>query len=295
MKAGPELLQAPDLTDAPQVLPPGCSWHTLTLGPQSLGYVLRRSRRRSIGLIVRDTGLLIQAPTWASRQQIEAAIQQKSSWIRDKLQARTRRLELLALQARQWRDGGSMSYLGVAIGLRLAGSGEARYSGTPETPQVGDNLLLPLPASAEAVHIQAHAQAWLQARALIDFERRLRHYLNLSGQWIQGWGLSTARGRWGSCTSQRRIRLNWRLIHLEPALIDYVVAHEVAHLRHMNHSPAFWQVVEQLCPDFRQARSRLTQHSPESLPLPGPGSWPGPGPQSAVPAPSSPAFAYDKG
>jgi hypothetical protein len=69
--------------------------------------------------------------------------------------------------------------------------------------------------------------------------------------------LSSARTRWGSCSSRSGIRLHWRLIHLPPALIDYVVAHEVAHLLEMNHSPRFWAVVERLYPDWRAARADL--------------------------------------
>ncbi|HNB07544.1 MAG TPA: DUF45 domain-containing protein, partial [Thauera aminoaromatica] len=69
--------------------------------------------------------------------------------------------------------------------------------------------------------------------------------------------LSSAATRWGSCSTRSGIRLHWRLIHLEPALIDYVVAHEVAHLAEMNHSPRFWAVVERLYPDWRAARAAL--------------------------------------
>ena len=69
--------------------------------------------------------------------------------------------------------------------------------------------------------------------------------------------LSNARTRWGSCSSRSGIRLHWRLVHLSPALIDYVVAHEVAHLVEMNHSPRFWAVVERLYPDWREARAAL--------------------------------------
>lgn len=251
----------------PEVLPTGCSWHTLTVGDEPLGYALRRSRRKSIGLVVRDAHLLIQAPVWASQRQIDEAITQKSAWIRDKQRQQVRQLEQLALQATQWRDGGRIPLLGVAITLRLDGSQPLHYDGEPEAPRPQDILWLPLPASADTLRIQECAQAWLQQRARQDFGPRLQRYLAQAGRSITGWGLSSARGRWGSCTSGGRIRLNWRLIHFAPALIDYVVAHEVAHLRHMNHSAAFWHELDRLYPDSRQARNTLAQHTPANLPL----------------------------
>lgn len=257
----------PAASEPPPALPPGARWLTLQLDGWTLGYALRRARRKTIGLHVRDAGLAIQAPAWATRAQIEDAIRHKAAWIRDKLEDRDRRLEQLALQAGQWRPGGRIPYLGVAIELRLDGARPARYEGDPDAPAEGDRLYLPLPDAADAGRIQERAQAWLQARARIDFDARLRRCLDRAGQSIAGWGLSSAQGRWGSCTSQRRIRLNWRLIHFAPALIEYVVAHEIAHLKEMNHGPAFWREVERLCPDFRAARDTLRRQPPDTLPL----------------------------
>jgi predicted metal-dependent hydrolase len=79
--------------------------------------------------------------------------------------------------------------------------------------------------------------------------------------------LSSAMGRWGSCNSRREVRLTWRLVKAPPELVDYVVCHELAHLRHMNHSPAFWAEVERQCPGYRALRDRLhaTDHDYRSF------------------------------
>jgi len=69
--------------------------------------------------------------------------------------------------------------------------------------------------------------------------------------------LSSAGTRWGSAGADGTIRLNWRLVHFAPAVIDYVVAHELAHLREMNHSAAFWDVVRSVVPGYEQARASL--------------------------------------
>lgn len=248
-------------------LPAGCSWHTLLVEGEPLGYALRRSRRRSIGLVVRDAGLMIQAPTWASRQQIEDTITHKARWIRTKMREHAQRLRQLALQASQWREGGHIPYLGVPITLHLDGSCSIAYTGDAAAPAAGDTLSLPLPDDAAADRIQECAQAWLQSRALLDFEVRLQRCLERAGQPAAPWSLSSAHSRWGSCSSQRHIRLNWRLIHLAPTLIEYVTAHEVAHLRHMNHGPDFWREVTHLYPDPHAARARLAHLAPGALNL----------------------------
>ena len=75
--------------------------------------------------------------------------------------------------------------------------------------------------------------------------------------------LSNARSRWGSCHASGRISLNWRLIHMPRHLIDYVVVHELAHLREMNHSPRFWKLLERLCPNTERAKVWLDVHGPD--------------------------------
>ena len=98
----------------------------------------------------------------------------------------------------------------------------------------------------------------IQAFALSHFEARVAEFAARLGVRPPPVRLTSARTRWGSC-SARAIRLHWRLIHLPAALVNYVVAHEVAHLQHMDHSPAFWAVVERLYPDARSARRQLRE------------------------------------
>ncbi|MEY4978858.1 MAG: hypothetical protein RLZZ352_1128 [Pseudomonadota bacterium] len=103
----------------------------------------------------------------------------------------------------------------------------------------------------------AHREQLNQAHAL--FTQRLNHFAPLLGVRYTQLRLSNARTRWGSANSRGHIALNWQLIHLPPELIDYVVVHELSHLRHMNHSPAFWAVVASILPDHVQRRQALKQ------------------------------------
>ncbi|MGB3835560.1 M48 family metallopeptidase [Castellaniella sp.] len=255
------------LTPQPWLPPTGYRRKLLLRPGEPLEYGLRRSHRRSIGLTIRDAHLLIQAPSWASQSQIETAIHTKADWIDRKLRAAQQRLDVLAVQPAQWRKGGHIPYLGVMIELALDSARTLHFSGNQASPDHHDLLFLPLPDNAGPSRIQERTQGWLQEQARRDFGIRLQATLARAGQTILDWRLSNAQGRWGSCSSTRRIHLNWRLIHLPSTLIDYVVAHEVAHLTEMNHSPAFWREVEHLYPDFKQARDALAQHHPGSLPL----------------------------
>lgn len=245
--------------DAP--LPPGGEdgvgrRRYIQLGSEILGYSLRRSRRRSIGFLIEDAGLRVTAPHWVTLPQIEQAIREKQRWIVGKLSEwRTRRLPVRI----EWRDGGTLPFLGEELTLRLGGGLE---------PTRGDagQLWLALPHDADATRISDAACAWLQQRALEEFQARAAGFARRLGVTPRRIALSSARTQWGSCTADRVVRLNWRLIHFAPAIIDYVVAHELAHLKEMNHSRAFWDTVGELLPDYAVSRRELRQHHPARLP-----------------------------
>jgi hypothetical protein len=110
-----------------------------------------------------------------------------------------------------------------------------------------------------AVDTQRALVRALQARALAWYHGRVEECCHRLALPVPPVRLSNARTRWGSCSVRSGIRLHWRLVHLRPALIDYVVAHEVAHLLEMNHSPRFWAVVERLYPGWREARAQLRE------------------------------------
>ncbi|NYT64669.1 M48 family metallopeptidase [Alcaligenaceae bacterium] len=252
----------------PPTLPKGTCWREVHTPQQAIGFVIIRSRRSSIGLVVNDDGLQIRAPSWVSLSQIDAAVIERANWILDKLKIRQQRQAQLATATTQWETGGIMPYMGVHIHLKLdANQQEHTFSGDVFNPAQGDTLALSLPSNASRERVRDSVHAWLQQQALLWFEQRLQYFLTKGQLTIQRWRLSSATTRWGSCSSNGNIMLNWRLIHFKHAVIDYVIAHEVAHLREMNHSKHFWREVEQLMPDFAAARNALRQHNPGSLPL----------------------------
>ncbi len=265
----PDALQPLSLSLAPPAeLPAGARWRQVQGACHAIGFVLVRSRRKSIGLTVNDDGLQVTAPGWVPLRQIDAAVIEKERWILEKLAQRQARQKQLAMADTQWEHGGTIPYLGVRICLALEHTGHGHvFKGKPFSPTAGDKLLLPLPYGVERSRIRDSAHGWLQAQAKEWFEQRLTHFLNTNGLSMRRWRLSSAATRWGSCSSDGNIMLNWRLIHFEPDVIDYVIAHEVAHLRHMNHSKDFWREVGRILPGFERARDTLRQHDPATLPL----------------------------
>ena len=224
----------------------------ITLGDRIVPYLLRRGPRRTIGLSIDHRGLRVGAPRRTSLTEVESLIRRHSEWVVEKLDDwRTRRRpEPVAL-----RDGTRIPFLGGELELHLAvGSNRAIWG-------LGTLTLCLKPGVAPGAILEKA----LRARAREHFTSRLAPLAATVGVAVPPLALSSARTRWGSCSTRSGIRLNWRLIHFPEAIIDYVVVHELAHLRHMNHSPRFWALVESACCDYRAARvalQRLAAHIP---------------------------------
>lgn len=223
---------------------------TTMLCEQWLQYELRRSRRRTIGFVIDERGLRVTAPRWVSLAEIERALQEKARWIVRKLvewrahQARRERLTV------RWEHGAPLRYLGSTLTLFVADHGG-------RTERVGDRLVVGLPAQARAEQLKDRVQCWLQARAREVFAERIAWFDTHHGFAPQRWSLSSARTRWGSCSADGSIRLNWRLVHFPLDIVDYVIAHELAHLRELNHGARFWEIVGGLFPEYERAREWL--------------------------------------
>ncbi|HEY9572522.1 MAG TPA: SprT family zinc-dependent metalloprotease [Pusillimonas sp.] len=255
-------------TTRPPSLPQNARWREVATPAQPIGFVLQRSRRKSIGLTINDDGLQVTAPNWVTLGQIDAAVVEKASWIIDKLRALRARQKHLATADTLWQQGGAIPYLGRRIVLDLNSAIKTTtFGGMPFEPRNGDVLSLALPADADRARIRDSVHSWLQQQAGAWFGQRLQHFLDANQLTIRRWRLSSAATRWGSCSSDGNIMLNWRLIHFEHDVIDYVIAHEIAHLREMNHSQDFWREVGRILPGFERSRDVLRQHNPGSLPL----------------------------
>lgn len=221
-------------------------------------YLFQRVRRKSIGFVVGPDGLEVRAPKWVTLKEVELGLQERSEWVLRKwaeVQERQKNIRQI-----EWTDGACLDYLGTPICLRLrpeVGRSELHRSDEGQ----GAELKLALPVSAEASQIRDAVQAWLMREGRALFEARLNFFAPQMGVQWRKLSLSNAGSRWGSARIDGAIRLNWRLIHLKPEAIDYVVVHELAHLREMNHSPAFWKVVAETLPDHLERRKALQKEN----------------------------------
>jgi predicted metal-dependent hydrolase len=270
--AGPSLPAVPlDRVLAPASFRHPQASREAVLGSTLVAYQFRRARRRNIGFVVGPEGLAVTAPKWVPLYEIDAAVKSKAAWILRKLHESSERRQRIESARIEWKDGAPFPYLGEQaivvldprhafdeVGAVLHTDGTTLPGMTRMTLHVG------LPHTASAEQVRDAVQAWLMKQAKALFEQRLDHYApQLGVRWTR-LALSSAGTRWGTAHSDGSIRLNWRLIHFRLPVIDYVVAHELSHLRVMDHSPRFWDTVRTVVPDYAELRGQLKD---EALPV----------------------------
>lgn len=229
--------------------------HTLTLpSGEQLHYQLERRQRRTVGLKITADGLVIHAPKRISQSHLESLITLKADWISKKLNA----LKANKIPALQWQHGEQLLLLGNHITLAI--KHDNRSKAVEYTPGY---LQLAMPNHLEPAPVARKVLQWYKKQASTDFLKRLEIFSAKLGVPTPVMFLSNARSRWGSCNSKKEVRLNWRLLQAPPHIINYVICHELAHLKEMNHSARFWAVVASICPDYKTAEKELKAWSPK--------------------------------
>ena len=260
--AGPSLPAIPlrDTLTLARFVHPQATRETV-LGSARVAYEFKRGKRKTIGFLVGAEGLSVRAPRWVAMRDIDAAVQEKADWILRKLMETQQRHARVEATRIEWKDGAEFPFMGEPVVIRLDPKhGFASIGGTlDEGDATGGprTLRLAVAQNAEPSQIRDAAQAWLMRQARKLFIERLDHFAPRLGVRWQKLSLSNAATRWGSASADGSIRLNWRLIHFRLPVIDYVVAHELAHLRVMDHSHRFWETVESVVPDYDLLRQQL--------------------------------------
>lgn len=212
------------------------SAHLIRLGGRDVEYRFVRRRRRTLGISVDADGLKVSAPLRAPWRDIEGFVREKERWILAKLD--------------EWSRAPRPSLVQGATGERLPLFGETVVLEQREGPvrRQPDRILFDnIP----------NLVAWLKSTALHALRPRAAHFAAALGRPAPTVRLSNAHTQWGACSQDGSIRLSWRLVHVEPAAADYVVAHEAAHLVELNHSARFYRLLNNLYPGWRAARERL--------------------------------------
>ncbi|WP_232502190.1 M48 family metallopeptidase [Azoarcus olearius] len=219
--------------------------HVVWVDGRRVDLVVRHSARRTLALQVDQRGARVAVPHGTPMPAVERFVAGHGQWLLDRLDARSHTYGApLAIES-----GAQIPVLGHLVRLQVG----AAFRRVQWCHDVGGEVL----QVPEGPRRAASVVRALRVRALAWFGGRVEEYCHRLAVPVPPVRLSSARTRWGSCSRASGIRLHWRLIHLEPALIDYVVAHEVAHLLEMNHSPRFWSVVERIYPGWRAARGLL--------------------------------------
>ena len=223
----------------------------IALEGRIIEYSVRRSpRRRSITLTIDERGLRVGAPWHTGEGAIVRELHRHAPWVVRKIDEWAQRQPA----PRRWQDGETVMLHGEPVVLSVLPRRQA-----PELR--GTCLVVGLAGTAHEAQVEAEVTRWLRERALACFLGRVAHYVPLLAVPAPLVRLSNARTRWGSCHPAGYILLNWRLIHLPVALMDYVVVHELAHLRELNHSRRFWRLVAEVVPDHAERRRELRTRS----------------------------------
>lgn len=236
-----------------------------------ISYLLERRSRRTVGLKITADGLVVHAPKRIVEFQLNQILQQKSNWILNKLQA----LEANHVEKIQWVDGEHLLYLGSDIQLSISQNSinkalifdqNTLFIASPQPNTLGyplSNSQSEFDSPGNHAIVARKVIQWYKKQAAIDFTRRLEILAAKLGVATPPLTLSNAQTRWGSCNSRGEVRLNWRLLQAPPHIVNYVICHELAHLKQMNHSAKFWAVVEALFPNYKAAEKELKALSPQ--------------------------------
>ena len=218
--------------------------------------IVRSARRRSISIEIAKAQVVVRAPFFVATSDVEKFIYEKANWVQQKLTQQAQQISTVPV--RSFVDGSQLPYLDHMLTLvvrKLSDADVVRY---------GDKLLVVLSSRSrldDAEQSRRLVMSWLQTQALHLLSEKTEHAARAINARVANVSIKATRAKWGHCTTQGDIQYNWQILLAPEAIVDYLVAHEVSHLLHHNHSPAFWAVVARLCPDYKKRRAWLKANS----------------------------------
>lgn len=213
------------------------------------------ARKKSIALSVRDGAIVILSPMHVSDGEIDALIATNADWVRGKL---TKQAETKKRTEHRFVDGEQFFYLGEEYPLKVV-DGRKPLAELVEGSFVVHTRRSQTPEQ-RARSIRAAFLRWYKSEAETVLTQRVAFFSPRIGRTPKRIFFRDYKSMWGKCDVEGRITFNWKLVMAPEYILDYVVVHEMVHLHHLNHSPAFWQRVEALLPDYKQRRKWLKDH-----------------------------------
>jgi hypothetical protein len=212
--------------------------------------ILRSSRRKTIAIQIKTGQVFMLVPQALPIAEIQNIIVKKNRWITEKLQLQS---QFSASEAKKFVSGEIFSCLGQDYRLEIVQGNSPRIN-------LYQNQLLAvvrdkqLDNSALIKRLLIH---WYQQQAEVNLRKKTQHYANIIGVTPTRIVVKTFTARWGSCSTKGEIYYNWKIIMATDAVVDYVVVHELCHILHHNHSPAFWKTVAHYFPHYPEAKAWL--------------------------------------
>lgn len=217
----------------------------VSLSGVDVEYTLIQAHRRDVLIQALPGGVIrVYAPKAARLRDVDRLVTDNSQMI---LEARER------LKPKPLRDGGEIRIEGAPRTVRLK-------TGRECVRLTGGEFIIAAPDISDGDAVRAQAMAFLSKYALARIRDRIDHYQPLTGGEVNRVAVRAQKSRWGSCSSKHNLNFNWRLILAPPQCLDYVVIHELCHLREFNHSPRFWSLVEEQMPDYRVWKDYLRRN-----------------------------------
>lgn len=233
--------------------------HILQTGENSIVYTVSRTGRKTIGITINEKGdVKVSAPLFISEKEIIEVVRKKAAWITEKLNELKKRN--LNTAAREYVSGEKLLYLGSEYTLKVVEKEQYK----PIVFMQDDNIIVYIPRglpeeSRKQVIKDSLVKWYKQCFNDIACKRVKKYSYNLmiiSCRIV----IKDQKTRWGSCSSKGNINLNWRLVMAPLYIIDYVIVHELCHMRFMNHSKDFWNLVESIVPNYRECRRWLREN-----------------------------------
>ena len=229
----------------------------LLLADMELQYVLKRSSRKTVGITIQKNGaVVVTCPFRVSEIYVKQLLQEKTQWILKKLN----NIEMQGNSVNKkkvYEEGECFSYLGKEYKLKLIKNSNIKRANVGINE---DNLVITLPNNFVTEDIRSILKLWYVSQFKLVVEERVKHYSSIIGVFPQKITIREQKTRWGSCSTKGNINLNWKLIMASLEVLDYVVIHELCHMKQMNHSKEFWKIVESIFPQYKECRKWLKEN-----------------------------------
>ncbi len=237
---------------------------SVRIGETVIEYEIRRSdrRRKTVQIKIDGGAVQVAAPSATPDSELRAIVRGRASWILKRISE-----AIPEAAPKRFVSGDTLPYLGRDVRMIV----ESADVPSPQLRLDRGNFRILVPRSLDDgerdEQIRRAAIAWYGARAAERYPARVDSWWPRVGSREPSRVLiRDQRRRWGSCASDGTLRFSWRGMMLEPALIEYIIVHELAHLTVKNHSPDFWKLVSSAMPDAQQRRKRLREAG-RTLPL----------------------------